>query len=533
MKLKKRVIILSIAVLILTLILSTNVFAVVDKSKTKNKSDNKVSNEVTNTVTDDSEENVEEETENEVENETSNTTSKSNKSSKSSITKKLSKNNVINEDIVNTASEETVEYKNSTINGNMFVTNSNKIVLDDVKVDGDIILIAEEIEIVGSEIEGSAYIAANKIVVSETDLNSVYFAGNNIEIIRDTNISRELRVAGSDIKIDAEVGRDAYIYGKNVEFGDEAEVSGKAIVRAEKKTVSEDADINNLNYEKTKYPDNININTNMKFSIDIMEYLISKSVEIGIILIIAIFILYGFPKFSEVNSCLRIRDFIKALFTGILEVILVFAIVVGLFFTGYGIGYGLILLNLLIVFVILGKVIFIISFAVRMSCKPERVSKFKAFFATIFVAVVLGAIEMITLLGIIGFIIDAIINIILAFVGFGSMFRVILTSKKKMKKLGRIKNNKGRDKEEILETNYNETENAENKEEKSAGEELKEEIQAEVKEEIKEETEELKAEHEEEKKIEENVLKDDEKAENIDSENKDEEKTEEDDDENK
>ena len=242
----------------------------------------------------------------------------------------------------------------------------------------------------------------------------------------------------------------------------------------------------------------------------VITYLIGKGTEIAIILIITIFVLYGFPKFTEVNSALRLRDFFKAFFTGLLEFILVIAIAVGLFFTGYGIGYGLILINLLILFTILGKVIFTISFAVRMSCYPGKVSLIKAFFATVFVAVILAGIEMISLLGSIGFIINVIFNMILAFVGLGSMFRVIFTSKRGLRKLAARKlEDKNltivEEAPQVVPT-VQQVDQKEVPEKHEEATTIQAELQSEVKAEIREEINELKEEREEEKKLDESSL---------------------------
>ena len=341
--------------------------------------------------------------------------------------KKASKDKVINKDVVEAKSED-LKYENITVKGNMFVSNSSKIVFDNVKVDGDVMIFANELEFNDSEVSGSIYIAGEKITISESDLNSAYVAGNTIKIIEDTEIDRELRVAGNSVTINAEIGRDVYVYADTVKFEDEAIVDGKAVVRANSKSISEDSEINELDYEKTNYSSGaITLESTEN---KVITYLIGKGTEIAIILIITIFLLYGFPKFTEVNSSLRLRDFFKAFFTGIIEFILIIAIAVGLFFTGYCVGYGIVLINLLILFTILGKVIFMISFAIRMSCYPGKISLIKAFFATVLVSVILAGIEMVSLLGTVGFIINAILNIILAFMGLGSMFRVIFTSKR-------------------------------------------------------------------------------------------------------
>ena len=55
-------------------------------------------------------------------------------------------------------------------------------------------------------------------------------------------------------------------------------------------------------------------------------------------------------------------------------------------------GYAFAILNLSIVFAILGEALFIIASAIRIAGNPEKISKVKAFFMTIVIAVIIEAI---------------------------------------------------------------------------------------------------------------------------------------------
>ena len=522
MRLKKGIACLIISILILAV--ANNVFAVTAKKETVTKaaeSENKISDSVTNeTKKEDTTTNKTKETTNKTETKTEAKTetkteakpevkTETKKETEKTTTKKTSKSKVISEDVTHLGTDDDLEYNNMIVEGNMFVANSDTVTFNNVKVEGDVIVFSNKVEIQDSEIAGNLYTAANEITISGSQLISAYVGGNTIEVIEGTEIVRELRTAGNSVTIDAEIGRDVYVFANQVEFGEDAVVFGKAILRTTSKSIAEDCDINELDYEKVEYEGySFSWDTEDESSEnELITYLIRKGTEIAIILIIALFLLYGFPKFTEVNSSLRIRDFFKAFFTGLLEFIVVILIAVGLFFTIYGIGYGLLLINLLIVFTILGKVIFMISFAIRMSCNPSKISCIKAFFATVLVAVIVAAIEMISLLGPVGFIINVILNIILAFTGLGSMFRVIFTSKKKLAQLSARK---------MYGKQGYAVENApqsvpvapapvveEKLVEKVEVNHVQEELQTEVKAEIKEEINELKEEREEEKKLEE------------------------------
>ena len=412
--------------------------------------------------------------------------------------KTKNKEEVVNSDIYS-AGENAIEYKNIKVNGNMFLA-SEKVTLNNVKVDGDVVVFGNEIDIVNCEIKGNLWSAGNTITVLSSEIVSAYAAGDTLVFDDNTEITRELRIAGDSIKINAEVERDVYVGGNNVEFGKDASVFGKTVVKADKNIVSDEANIEDLDYERVKVVNEFNNTTLELLNSENLEmaYLAGKGAEIVIILLIALFVLNCFPKFTEVNSVLRLRDFFKAFFTGLLEIIIILFIVVLLFCTIIGIRYGFILLNLLISFILLGKVIFILSFAIRISCAPEKISKMRAFLSVGIVALVLYVIQVISYFGIVGFGFVFVLNAILAITGFGSMFRVLFTSKKKINELAskkvKVKTSNVVDNSVIKETSNEVKEAVSNSDLKeNVQKELNEEIKAEVKEEI----EELKKEREE------------------------------------
>ena len=516
MKLKKLLVTIIVSILILTF--SVSVLATsdnkVDEQKLENEVSNSVENETQNEVQNKVENKVENEVSNSVKNEIKNEAAK-NETSKTETTKEpTTRKKLVNEEVA--VFDDNIKYKNTLVNGNVFLA-GNKVVLSSSEVNGDVMIFATEVEIKDCEISGSVYIASEDILIDSSEMVSVYLAGDNVEIGEDAKISRELRVVGATtVTLSGEVGRDFSSISSKIVITDNAKVLGESNISADTQEISEKAVLSDLNFEKIDY-----IKTTSA-SETFITYLIEKGTEIAVILLITIFVLGCLPKFVDVNSSLRLRDFFREFFTGLLEFIVVVAISLGLCYLGYSAGYGLILLNLLILFSALGKVIFIISFAVRMSCNPEKVSKIKAFFATALVAVILAAIEMISLLGTVGVIICIVINIALAITGLGSMFRVLFTSKKKMEKLGNKKiGNKNvvvqeviveKDvksepekvieevKEEAKEEPIKENVKEEKKEEASVQEELKEEIKKEVEEEVKEEVKELKEENKKKKK---------------------------------
>lgn len=486
MRLKKCLIIGFISILIFTI--STNCFAVTSKKDSISKEiENKISNSVKNVVNNT---NKIESSSNILNN---NEKSISNKNSVERVTKK----NIIENDVVNVEGNEIAEYKDILVNGNMFIANGEKVLLDNVKVDGDVIIFSNEAEITDSEIKGSIYTASKSIDILSSKLKSAYLAGNEINIESNTEVTRELKIAGNNVNIDCEVDKDTYIIAKMVNFGDNAKLIGKTIIEAESKEVSEKSKIEDLKFEETNFSD-------YDFTVDINNedgnkiYLFEKITGFIALVVISIFVIFCSPKFSEVNESLRLRNFFADFFMGLLEIIAIFIISILLFVTGYGIGYGIIVLNLLIIFIILGKFVFIMSMAVRLSCNSENNSKTKAIFSVIALGIVFLLIDMVALLGTAGTIIDIIVNCILAITGFGALLRVIFASKKKIEINSNKKMNAKKEKamENVVASNDNfekkvENENVNNSEVIVEIQEAKSEIN-EIKEEIKEEKSEEK-----------------------------------------
>lgn len=527
MKLKKWIVALLVSIMILTF--STNVLAVKakedDESNVSNSTENVVENKVENKTENKVENKTENKTKNEVKNETTvkdtekKDTDKTSGKTSDKKSETTAKKKLINKDIASAKSED-IEYKNVLVKGNMFLAGGEKVKLNNIEVDGDVFVFATDVVVTGCEIQGNLFVASDNIKITDSEIMTSYLAGENIEVGKDAKISRELRAVGTTVTLDGEVGRDFDTFCDRIVIEKDAKISGKATVNAGTQDISDKADIDEIDYQQISY----NAPTASK-SEKVTEFFISKGTTIGILLLLTIFILGGFPKFTEVNSSLRLRDFVRSFFTGLLEFVVMIAIAVGLFITGYGAGYGLLLLNILFILLILGKMMFVISFAIRMSCNPESKSRVKAFFATVLVGIVLALIEMLSLAGEVGAVIVLALDSILAMSGFGAMFRVIFTSKKRLTKLSEVKlGEKSVKIEEVKETpapekevkedvkeeveeKVEESEKEEPKEEKIEEEKtvvvpeetVTEELTEEIKNEVKEEVKELKEERKEEK----------------------------------
>lgn len=431
MKLKRGLVVTIISIIILTM--STNSFAMSlrdkmreDAKKSSNTVSNSVTNEASNKVSNKTSNRVDNKVSNKVENKVENEVEEPDYEEEYTV---ITRKEVRNKDLAVIEATKDVEFENLKVNGNVYIASTNEITLDNMDVNGDVMLFtSDKVVIKDSDISGSVYIASTTTNIKNSQLLSVYTVGEEITIDSNTSIERDLKTINEVINFDGRVERDYFAIGAKIVVGDNARIDGKTIVRTEDKEISKRAEINDLDYEeitytKTNHEDENNGN--------IITYLISEGTGIAIILLITIFVLCCFPKFVKVNSNLRLRSFFTDFLLGIIMCLITAAIAIGLFATGYGAGYGFVLLNLLFLFLMLGKVLFTISFAIRLCCDSQRISRVKAFFGTVIVALALSAIGMISLAGNVGLIIEAVIELILAFTGFGAMFNVLFSSKKR------------------------------------------------------------------------------------------------------
>jgi len=312
--------------------------------------------------------------------------------------------------------------------------------------------------------------------------DSAFISGENVNILEYSEILKELRLAGTDITFAGIAGRVVKVAAENLEILESAKITGDLDAVVEEYEISEDA--------KIKGESNIEISDSkiIGVQISLKSYLSEKIAEFVIILIVAIFVLGGFPKFTEANKKLHLRDFVKSFFTGILEIIVAILIAILIMYIGYAVGYAVALIALTIIFALLGRLIFILAFAIRISGKKEKVSKVKIFFMIVVVALAIEVIDMLVLLGTVGVVITMVFDFVIGISGFGTLFTVIFTSKKKiLSDSNVIKEDKSKEETE--------------KQDKANQAEL----QKEIKQEIREEIEELQKEKEAEKNIVENT----------------------------
>jgi len=359
-----------------------------------------------------------------------------------------------------------IEYKSSYIDGNVFIVTGNRITIKDSKINGDVFLVSQSVELENVEVNGSVYIVSADIVIDATT-SSMYLTGKNIVVSSDNIIEKEFRAVGENVKLSGNVGRDVYVDSNNFELDENTNISGKCVINTQNVSISDKAIIKGeLDVTKIERTDNqITVASKLQIWDSFVEFII--------ILIISIIILCFFPKFKKVNSRLRLRDFIKSFFLGIFEFVISFIIVIALLVLGYGAGYGIALFGLTLILLGLGKLIFVLAFAIRICSKKKEPTNRKAICVTVIVTLIVQALELISLNGMTGVIIVMIINMIMGITGFGSLLKVVFV--RNIEALNKSKEDSSKDNKE--EKNLNNNTELEN---------LKEEVKREIDEEKRE-----------------------------------------------
>lgn len=218
-------------------------------------------------------------------------------------------------------------YDGYYIDGNVFILGSGKVKIKNSQIVGNVFITAEEVEFDDTIVNGSLFLFANQITLN-VNADAGYITGDKINFEKTSRIKNELRLIGEYVYVDGQVGRDISVFAKELEISKDARIYGNCIIEANKYDIEEDCilgetKINTINY-KTKEE-------------SIKERLFDSAANIIIVLIITVFVLGGFPKFTAVNKKLRLRDFVKSFFTGLLELVCCFGIAILIMIIGHGV----------------------------------------------------------------------------------------------------------------------------------------------------------------------------------------------------
>lgn len=178
----------------------------------------------------------------------------------------------------------------------------------------------------------------NSVNVKGTVVNDTFLAGNIIDIHKDSYLQRDVMIAGSDVLIEGNIGRNITVYGAKVEIG-EAVINGNVKIYAENIIIKDSAVIlGKVSYPKdakASISSNItNIQKTSSIKTDendvFMKFLINKIWSfMGLTVVFAFLTLFVPLLFSKVNKEYKKIDFNKM--TELLSKGLVFLIIAPVF----------------------------------------------------------------------------------------------------------------------------------------------------------------------------------------------------------
>lgn len=312
-----------------------------------------------------------------------------------------------------------IEYKSTLVAGNVYIC-AKDVNFEDSEITGNVFIFAQNITLKDVNIGGSAYIFGGNIEFNESSVDSAYILGNKVTIDKNSRIETDARLGGENVTLNGKVGRNLYIAASNVEISGNADFGKSAKVSAKEYNIPED--ILNSNGFELKEVNKV---------VEVTDYLPEIIAEFIIVLILVAAILNSSEKFVNVNRNLKVGSFIKAFFTGLIELVLISVILLAIAFFGVGVKYAVALYFLMISLLLLGEVVFIAALSVRLVKNARSNIVSKAVGTSIIISIILVGINVIGYYSEIGLKAVTIIHVILAIIGFGTLVRVFLSSNKK------------------------------------------------------------------------------------------------------
>ena len=193
--------------------------------------------------------------------------------------------------------------ENEDKNGALFTAGNNVEVSN--KVDGVSFIAGNQVSV--SNTSDYLFTAGNSVVVENSTFKDGFVAGSTVEI-SDSNIERDLYVAGASVKLSSKVGRNAYIASGTVVVT--GEINGDLEVYAGTVNIKEGAKINGtLKYDEStivQIADGAVVNNKeivkverATIKINFFNRLLDSLISFGNILLVGFVLLFLMPKVFE------------------------------------------------------------------------------------------------------------------------------------------------------------------------------------------------------------------------------------------
>lgn len=334
------------------------------------------------------------------------------------------------------ASQSTKKYSNMKINGNVFAVNKEMVSFSNSEINGNVFITASDVELDNVTVNGSLFVCSKNLVINNTTIQSIYGFSQETKIDKYSLIMYDIRIAGETANIEGKIKRDLYISAENVSItsnaiiGRNAKIEGKNLEIEKSSIIGKlEQKINNTENEKNK-------------SINYKKYIISKIMQVIVVVLLALLVVNIIPTSKNKDSQkIRISNYIKSFFIGILSIIVLTIMVIILFAIGVP-TYACALLFMLMTCIVLGKFAFIIITGLGIANRMKNETKASKILIIALLEIILEIISMLSLAGNVGMSISTIINTIIVLSGLGLIFMNMLSKKNTENTKKNIKNEK-------------------------------------------------------------------------------------------
>lgn len=341
-----------------------------------------------------------------------------------------------------TTSETTQSTDNSMKKSDVYLTG------DDVKVDyivdGNLFILANTVTI-SSQIGGDAFICAKTINVEKDGYiySNLFAAANEVNIsgvvydlyttANTLNINgyvyRDIRTSSDTLNFSGVIGRNAYVYSKNIEISSNSDgqssVTNKATIYGDlnyssssEASIPEGTVTGSVNYSP--------ITTSTK-SKSISSYILALGRFIVTVLVIWLLYLWLAPKFLENTGALLSKKLLPVIGSGILTPIIFVIAFVLLLILGLTSNIAIIGTMLFAVLLMISNSTFVIAIN-NLVCKKFNISKNTTTFGVLIItSAVIWLLELIPVVG-------SILNFVIMIIGLGILVTAIIPEKEKSNK---------------------------------------------------------------------------------------------------
>lgn len=298
------------------------------------------------------------------------------------------------------------------VDGNVYIM-AKDVEITSEEISGNVFICAEEINIRNTYINGSLFLAGEKINVTAF-ASDAYIVGNKVTLGEETRILRDLRVAADKLEINGVISRNVFASADDIKMNNNTIVEGNFNYSSKNEINISENVRGEINFEELKENDKTNSN-------NVIDYIKGILTSIASSALIILFIIFVLPKFNQNISEAKL---LESFGLGIGFLVVVPIITILLFMTIIGVMPAFLLIAIYIAMLAIGYTISAISIAGKIYKKinQEGNSKLYIFLFTIITLIALNLISSIPVIG-------GIVSFVLTMIGDGIIISNIIKAR--------------------------------------------------------------------------------------------------------